>query len=121
MNQTDEKKPNSSDMVAEAIAVAKKADELRGAAIAQLLAQREQIERDLKTLGHMPSATPSKNGAKPRNVASPAENSKRFRDLTLAEVGRALLTENESLHGKEIERLAKRSEEHTSELQSPMY
>jgi hypothetical protein len=107
MNQTEEKKTNSSDMVAEAIAVAKKANELRGAAIEQLLAQREQIERDLQTLGYVPTATPSKNEAKAHVATPPPENSKRFKELTLAEVGHILLTENESLHGKEIERLAK--------------
>lgn len=115
MSSTEDRMPNGNDVVAEAIAVSKRANELRDLAIAQLLAQREQIDRDLQTLGHVASTTP--NGSGTRNV--PAATITRttqaiqqarvtqFRNLTLAEVARILLKENGTLHGKEIERLAK--------------
>lgn len=100
----------NSDVVAEAIALAKKADELRGTAINQLLAQREQIEQDLRTLGYNGDLHNGANGAPPKlTVAAdvPVTKSKRFRGMTLAEVGKILLTENPTLHGKKIEELAK--------------
>ena len=42
----------SRDVVAEAIAVTKRAGELRDAAIAQLLSQREEIDRTWDLLGY---------------------------------------------------------------------
>jgi hypothetical protein len=120
MNQTEDLNVNRSDMVAEAVAQSKKADELRGAAIKHLLAQREQIEQDLKTLGYA-SATPNGSGAlhqaEKRNTGIVPQvmdqqqeqppRSKRFRTLNLAAIGRILLSEHGTLHGKEIEKLAK--------------
>jgi hypothetical protein len=106
------------DVVAEAIAYTKKAQELRGVAIEKLLEQREKIEQDLKTLGYVPKP-PSGNGVV-RNTQKETKRAdsqiteqphvlhqKRFKDLTLAAIGRVLLGEHETLHGKEIERLAK--------------
>jgi hypothetical protein len=102
---------NSNDVVAEAIAVAKRANELRDLAIAQLLAQREQIDRNLETLGYRASLNGS--NAK-RTVVSRAEaaaprefRSSQFRKLTLAQIGRVLLEDGGTLHGKDIERLAR--------------
>jgi hypothetical protein len=110
MSLLEERKPNGDDVVAEAIAASKRATELRDAAITQLLAQREQIDRDLQTLGYR--ASPSGNGAKSEvlHVEPPATRefrSAQFRKLTLAEVAKVLLKEYGKLHGKEIERLAK--------------
>ena len=110
MSLLEERKPNGDDVVAEAIAASKRADELRDAAITQLLAQREQIDRDLHTLGFRP--LPNGNGAKSEMlpVAPTVTREFRgsaFRKLTLAEVAKVLLKENGKLHGKEIERLAK--------------
>src|ERR1035438_619473 len=113
MNLLDNYKGSDTDVVAEAIAVGKRATELREAAIAQLLAQREKIDRDLQTLGYVAIA-PNGKGAK--NVAAIADKvalavhqarTTKFRNLTLAQIGRLLLTEHGALHGKEIERLAK--------------
>jgi hypothetical protein len=109
MNQTE----NRSDVVAEALAAAKKAGELTGAAITQLLAQREQIERDLKTLGYSPEH--NGNGAKsdpasaaPKTApAMPVRKSWRFKKMILADIGAALIREHGPLHGKKIEELAK--------------
>jgi hypothetical protein len=94
------------DVVAAAIEAKRHADEMRGEAIKQLLAQREQIDRDLKTLGY------AANGHMPARLLAPevptnAPANRRFRDFTLATIGRMLLTEHGTLHGKEIERRAK--------------
>lgn len=108
----------SSDVVAEAIACAKKASELRGAAIEKLLEQREKIDRDLKTLGYEP-ASPNGHGpllnAQKKALAPDSrateqphiQHSKRFKDLTLAAIGQVLLSEHAVLHGKEIESFAR--------------
>jgi hypothetical protein len=100
--------PNGNDVVAEALASAKKTAELRDAAITHLLAQREQIERDLKMLGYSAPIV-SRNGSeiKPAVPVGSIDGRKRFTDLTLAEIGRILLQESGPLHGKEIERRAK--------------
>jgi hypothetical protein len=109
MNQSE----NRNDVVAKALEWAQKADEVRGEAITQLLAQREQIERDLKTLGYAPSQSLNgSGGAVPQTVSGPIvliplNSPKRFRGLTLAQVGRMILKEYPSLHGKKIEELAK--------------
>jgi hypothetical protein len=115
MNLLDDHKGASNDVVAEAIAVTKRATELRDAAIAQLLAQREQIDRDLQTLGHVASTAPNGSGGKHSVIAAPSANTPqdlrarttKFRNLTLAQIGRRLLEEHGTLHGREIERLAK--------------
>ena len=109
MNQID----NRSDVVSEALAAAKKASEMRGAAITQLLAQREQIERDLETLGY--SSEHNGNGAKSSPVvatatiapAIPVRKSWRFKKMILADIGAALINEHGPLHGRKIEELAK--------------
>ena len=109
MNQTE----NRNDVVTKALEWAQKADEVRGEAISQLLAQREQIERDLKTLGYSPgqnlngaggAPSPAVNGA---TVRIPLNSPKRFRGLTLAQVGRILLKDHANLHGKRIEEFAR--------------
>ena len=121
-----EKYPDSSlghqaDVVAEALAYARKAEELRGTAIKQLLEQRERIQEALKTLGYLAPASaisgngnthsPNKADAGKNAASPPAEQAhharQRFKDLKLAEVGKILLKENGSLHGKDIEKLAK--------------
>src|ERR1022692_3836193 len=108
MGLLDERTDNRNDVVAEALAAARKADEMRGAAIKELLAQQEQILRDLKTLGYSENPRSSPNGTTHRAPQTGERNpTKRFKDLTLAEVGRILLEENDVLHGKEIETLAK--------------
>lgn len=96
-------------MVAQALAAARKADEMRGAAIKELLARHEQILRDLKTLGYSMDGHTGSQNSHTAPTTSPADRSasKRFKDLTLAEVGKILLSEHEVLHGKEIESLAK--------------
>jgi hypothetical protein len=107
-----------SDVVAEALSATRKAEELKGTAIKQLLEQRTQIELDLKSLGY--TEAPHSNGdgvAKhsESNTVHPAvvqarssNQTKRFKGVILAEVARALIAENSGpLHGKEIERLAK--------------
>jgi len=114
-----EKTQNS--VVAEALNWAKKAAESRDAAIKELLAQRQQIDRDLATLGYNTpghaASVPPQNGNGSRTSVYvttarggrvlPVVDSKRFKNLRLAEVGRILLTEHETLHGSEIEKLAK--------------
>ena len=115
MSLLDDPKGTGNDVVAEAIAVTKRATELRDAAIAQLLAQLEQIDRDLQTLGYAPSTTPNGGGKHSAVAALSAKAARavhqvhttRFRNLTLAQIGRRLLEEHGALHGKEIERLAK--------------
>jgi len=116
MSLLDGPKGTDNDVVAEAIAITKRATELRDAAIAQLLAQRQRIDRDLLTLGHVAPASPSGVGGKHSAVAAVAERAAsavhqarttKFRSLTLAQIGRLILEEYGSLHGKEIERLAK--------------
>jgi hypothetical protein len=107
----------SSDVVAEALSAASKAEELKGAAIKQLLEQRSQIEMDLKSLGYTDGAASSNGTSKVPHLAHSAvttrqpsqlTQTRRFRDVILAEVARTLITENgRPLHGKEIERLAK--------------
>lgn len=102
------------DIVQKALSAAKQAEELKGAAIEKLLELRAQIERDLVTLGYHPAAPPATNGRAPKQ-ASPEKWSapkrsvegKPFKDLTLARVGRILLSEHGTMHGSEIERLAK--------------
>jgi hypothetical protein len=102
------------DVVREALDYARKAEELRGAAIKKLLEQRERIENDLKTLGYLPTAPNGNGSGNPKNERSKAapagdhpHSGKRFRDSTLAEIGRVLLAEHDVLHGRDIERLAK--------------
>ena len=105
------------DVVAEAIACAKKAHELRGATIEKLLEQREKIDQDLKTLGHVPTSLNGNGRLQNTRKATPKANSsaveqahlnpRRFKDLALAAIGRTLLGEHGTLHGKDIERLAK--------------
>ena len=100
------------DVVAEAIAAARKADEMRGAAIKELLARQEQILRDLKTLGY--SSASAQNGHASQgtpetihHVNSERNANRRFKDLSLAESVGILLRENDVLHGKDIEKLIK--------------
>jgi hypothetical protein len=120
---------NAKDTVSEALAAVaelavleKKTSELRGAAIAQLLAKRKQMmekfDSDLKLLGYDPVAAQNGNGNHGAGYAPKAaqpdqtttrSNRTRFRDLILAEVAKILLSETPTgiLHGAEIERLAK--------------
>jgi len=110
MDQATDPAIGRSDVVAEAIAASKKAEETRAAAIKELLARREQIDRDLKTLGYAPTQLPNINGASrtTREIVAPPPGTRyRFRNLSLAQIGRILLSEQTQLHGKEIERLAK--------------
>lgn len=103
------------DVVTQALAAAKKADEMRGAAIKELLARQEQITRDLKSLGYTPTEQNGlQNGrairSAPRTTAQAVTDrnaGRRFRDMTLSQVVKLLLEENEVLHGKQIETLAK--------------
>lgn len=98
------------DVVAEALAASKKAEELRSAAIAKLLAQREDIDRSLTALGYTPAAKNGKHPAAPARTQEgkvPLPKKNRFRNLTLAQVGAMLLAEHSQLHGTQIEELAK--------------
>ena len=109
MSPTEDRRSNGNDVVAEAIAVSKRANELRDKAIAQLLAQREQIDRDLQTLGHVASTT--SNGGTP-TIARTAQavqqaRATQFKKSTMAQTGKLLLAEHGTLHGKDIEKLAK--------------
>lgn len=101
-----------SDVVAEALAASKKAEELRSAAISKLLAQREEIDHNLTALGY--ALTAAKNGKHPAapakaqsETATQTPKKNRFRNLTLAQVGAMLLVEHGALHGTKIEELAK--------------
>jgi hypothetical protein len=100
--------------VAEAIKATKQAEVLKGSAIKKLLALREQIDADLKTLGYEPNRISDRNGqAVVGRSGEPelkrAAGPKPFRDMDLASVARIILQEHDGgpLHGKEIERLAK--------------
>lgn len=99
------------DVVSEALSYTRKAGELRAAAVEQLLKQREQIDNDLRTLGYPGVALNGGGGTrKPKdavNVAVGQAPSKRFKDLALAEVCKVLLKEHGTLHGSDIEKLAK--------------
>jgi hypothetical protein len=102
------------DVVAEAIAASKKAGELTKAAIEQLLAEREEIERSLAALGYTASAANSHNGkhatvtAKTHTSVPVGSGSRKpFRDMKLANIGWIVLTEHKTLHGKKIEEMAK--------------
>ena len=114
MSSTEDLRSSGNDVVAEAIAASKRATELRGAAITQLLAQREQINRDLKTLGHIESAIENGNGSATHSpeitrtgqVVQQARATQ-FKASTLAQIGKLLLAEHGTLHGKDLERLAK--------------
>jgi hypothetical protein len=116
MSPTEDRRSNGNDVVAEAIAVSKRANELRDKAIAQLLAQREQIDRDLQTLGHVASTIPNGNGdarqspaavvTKTAQVVQQARTTQ-FKKITLAQIGKLLLAEHGTLHGKDIEKLAR--------------
>ncbi len=105
-----------SDVVAEALSYARKAEELRGIAIKHLLEQQSQIENNLKALGHPLSTNgnglnhkPITDNQKPDRPAQKEHlsSTKRFKDVKLAEIGRILLKEHKSLHGTEIEQLAR--------------
>jgi hypothetical protein len=102
------------DVVAEAVRLWKRAQEAKQEAIRELLARREQIDRDLQTLGYVPPAVPRTNGASRATRDSASENTKkpppastRFKEMPLASIGRVLLQENQTLHGKQIEEMAK--------------
>ena len=104
MNQSDADMANRNDVVTAAIEAKHHADEMRGEAIKHLLAQREQIDRDLKTLGYVPNGHAP---VRPQVIAVELPAHRKFKDLTMAEVGRILLAEHGTLHGKDIERLAR--------------
>jgi hypothetical protein len=102
----------SRDVVSEALSAAKRADELRGEAIKTLLKRREDINANLRVLGYNEkNGTPQASIANTEPHLSPIpepRNSKRFRDMKLADVGRTLIRENcGPLHGSEIEKRAK--------------
>ncbi|HYL77782.1 MAG TPA: hypothetical protein VEU96_26440 [Bryobacteraceae bacterium] len=106
MNQTDDKV----DVVAKAIAARQEADQLRGEAIAKLLEQREQLQENLKLLGYTGNQPLNGHGGRSATIAiqqRKAEQGKRFKKLTLAQIGKILLAEHGSLHGTKIEELAK--------------
>jgi hypothetical protein len=104
MNPTEATQPHANDVVAEALASAKRTAELREAAIQHLLAQQAQIIQNLKILGHQPSMNGNGHGPKQKPVKlSAAASSKRFRNLKLAEAVKILLSETEELHGSEIQ------------------
>lgn len=117
--QSDTSPSREPDVVAEALAYTRKAEELRGAAIKQLLEQRERIEKDLKALGYSASLTNGSSSASPSFKADRGKGSgfaeaehaqqhtKRFKDMKLADIGRILLRERGILHGTDIEKLAK--------------
>jgi hypothetical protein len=116
MSPTEDRQSNGNDVVAEAIAVSKRANELRDKAIAQLLAHREQIDRDLQTLGYAAVSAPTGNGSVGHPTAAivtgaaqavQQARTTQFKKSTLAQIGKLLLTEHGTLHGKDIERLAK--------------
>jgi hypothetical protein len=65
------------------------------------------VERFIVTELAGTSGTRSLAQAEPIRTTDELTQSKRFRDLTLAEVGRLLLKERGLLHGKEIEKLAR--------------
>lgn len=113
-------------IVDEALAAARKADELRDGAIESLRQQQAEIERNLRALGYIEPMTPQKvhngvghgtNGtvrsaarttpAASAPVAAPVADNKRFRDIPVADICRTLLEEHEVLHGKLLEKLAK--------------
>jgi len=110
MTETQAPLNGRNDVVVAALAAKQKADDLKGAAIKQLLAQQEQIERDLKELGYTAGSpngriTPERP---PRIVPQIPKGapSRRFKNMPLADIARVLLTEHEALHGKELEKLA---------------
>ena len=113
MTETQASENGRNDVVAAAIAAKHKADDLREAAIKQLLAQREQIDQDLKALGYAGTlangqlARERMAGSPLKQAANGAQAKLRFKGLPLAEIARTLLTENEILHGKEIEQMAR--------------
>jgi hypothetical protein len=102
---------SGSDVVAEAIAYKKKAEELRSAAIEQLLAEHARIEANLKTLGFAWNGRTkqSQHGTQGGKSSGETGQSKRFKDLKLADVARILIQESNDgqLHGSEIERLSR--------------
>lgn len=105
---------SDSNIVQQAIAAAKQAASLKEAAILKLLAMREQIENDLKTLGYEQGNGNGNGNSITSRVGRTADairplGPKRFLESDLAEVARILLGEHngEVLHGSEIEKLAK--------------
>jgi|ERR1035441_4415111 hypothetical protein len=101
---------SDSNIVRAAIEAGKHAQELRESAILQLIAQRDQIDRDLKALNYNPAEhngtrqkPPAERDSEPKQAGG-----KRFRDMTLAEAGRIVLQEHGApMHGSEIERIVK--------------
>jgi hypothetical protein len=103
-------------VVAEAIKATKQAELLKDSAIKKLLALREQIDADLKTLGYEPARQWDQNGMMQATVGRSGElelkraaGPKPFREMDLASVARIILQEHGGgpMHGKEIEKLAK--------------
>lgn len=102
------------DVVADALEYKRKADELKELAIEQLLAQREQIDSNLKILGyangngtghvngHVHTEKTSSTTQSPPRVAAASQ---RFRGMPLADAVRIILTEQGTQHGKNIERI----------------
>ncbi len=101
------------DIVHKALTAAKQAEELKGAAISRLLELRSQIDVDLKTHGYIPLLAITKNGsAKNHGQTTDVEqkrsiDGKAFKDMTLAEASRKVLSEYGTIHGAELERILK--------------
>jgi hypothetical protein len=111
-------------VVAEALDLKKRAGEFRERAIKELLNQRRQIDANLKALDYddteddrtpqailQPLEAAERNGPghKLNGHAKSAATvtSKRFRNMSLADIARILLHEHQTLHGTEIEEMAK--------------
>jgi hypothetical protein len=115
MNQTTARTRKRLDVVGAALAAKKKAEEMRESAVKALLLERGKIDRDLKTLGYAAGnhVVPLNGQGAPHKrkrvarAATSARGHKRFKGLTLAQVGEILLTEHDTLHGNDIERFAK--------------
>jgi hypothetical protein len=114
----DAQKPNlvldhqgDDNFVQAAITAAQQAANLKESEIKKLLRWREQIDQGLKSLGYEPIGAPnghktarsSKDAAQPKRPTGP----KPFKELSLANVGKILLRDQGTLHGSDIERLAK--------------
>lgn len=96
-------------IVAEALALTKQANAKRQEAITQLLRDQALIARSLQALGYQDpsnghSAGNGKLGSKSAHVNGSHD---RFKNLSIAEIGKELLRDGSSMHGSRIEAIAK--------------